>query len=81
MHNARTPRGRKLTYLRDKEEVYILCDNYNYCMRFIRTPNFRTEHANNVEHPRTLLDVRYGVYSIEAFSMSDIDTIILGSGN
>ena len=28
----------------------ICCDDYNYCMISIHSPNLRTEHVNKIEH-------------------------------
>ena len=36
-------------------------------MKSIRTPNLTTELVNNIEHLRTLLDIRNGEYYINGF--------------
>ena len=46
------------------------------CMRSFRNANLKTKHVNNIEHPRTLLYIRYDAYSIEGVSRHDIDTMI-----
>ena len=67
MHNARTPFGHNLAFFGKKYGIDILCDEYNHCMRSIRKPNLKTEHVNNIEQFRTLLDIRNGAYYIEVF--------------
>ena len=56
-----------LAFFRNKYGIYILCVDYNHCMRSIRKPNLKTEHVNNIEQLRTLLDIRNGAYSMEVF--------------
>ena len=68
MHNARTPLGHNLAFFRNKYDIDIFCDDYNYCMTSIRIRNLKIEHVNNIEHLRTLLDRRTCVYSIEGLS-------------
>ena len=36
----------------------------------------KTEHVNNIEQLRSLLDIRNGPYYIEGFLKPDIDTMI-----
>ena len=36
-------------------------------MKCIRKPKLKTEHVNNIEHLRALLDIRNGAYYIEFF--------------
>ena len=44
-----------------------MCDEYNHCMRSLRKLNLKTEHVNNIEALRTLLDICNGAYYIEVF--------------
>ena len=76
MHNARTPLGHNLAFFRIKYGIDILCDEYNHCMKYIRKPKLKTEHENNIEQLRTLLDIHNGAYYIEVFLKPDIDTMI-----
>ena len=45
-------------------ELIFFCDEYNHRVRSIRKPNLKTEHVNNIEQLRTLLDIRNGAYYI-----------------
>ena len=45
-------------------------------MRSIRKANLKTEHVNNIEQVKTLLDICNGAYSIDGVSKPDIDTMI-----
>ena len=45
-------------------------------MKCIRKPRLKTEHVNNIEQLRALLDIRNGAYYIEVFLKPDIDTMI-----
>ena len=76
MQNARTPLGHNLTFFRNKYGIDIFCDEYNHCMKCIRKPKLKTEHVNNIEQLRALLDIRNGAYYIEGFLKPDIDTMI-----
>ena len=64
MHNARTPLGHNLAFSRNTYRIDILCD---HCMRSTCNSNLKTEHGNNIEQLRTLLDIRNGAYYIEGF--------------
>ena len=50
--------------------VYVMIIN------IIQRDIFVVEYANYIEHLRTLLAIRYVAYSIEGFSMPDIDNMI-----
>ena len=76
MQNARTPLGHNLAFFRNKYGIDIFCDEYNHCMKCIRKPKLKTEHVNNIEQLRSLLDIRNGAYYIEGFLKPDIDTMI-----
>ena len=39
-------------------------------MKYIRKSKLKTEHVNNIEHLRTLLDIHNGAYYIEVFFKS-----------
>ena len=67
MHNAKTPLGHNLAFFRNKYGIDILCDEDNHCMRTIRKSNSKTEHVNNIEQLRTLLNIRNGAYYIDGF--------------
>ena len=58
MHIARTPLGHYLAFFRKKYGIDIFCDEYNHCMKYIRKPKLKTEHVNNIEQLRALLDIR-----------------------
>ena len=66
MHNA-LGHNYNMGFFRNKYGIDIFCDEYNHCMKYIRKPKLKTEHVNNIEHLRALLDIRNGVYYIEFF--------------
>ena len=57
-------------------ELIFFGDEYTHCMKYIRKPKLKTEHVNNIEQLRALLDIRNGAYYIEDFLKPDIDTMI-----
>ena len=57
MHNARTPLGHHLAFFRNKYGIDIFCVEYNQCMRSFCNSNLKTEHVDNIEQLRTLLDI------------------------
>ena len=61
MHNARTPLGHNLALFRNKFGIDIFCDEYNHCKKSIRKSKLKTEHVNNIEQLKTLLDIHNGL--------------------
>ncbi len=74
--NASTPLGHNIAFLRNKYGVDVRTDNLMYCIDSICAPNLSADECNSISQLRLLLCVRWGTYSIDGFSVKDIETFI-----